>query len=206
MGKENGQLAARVQGIIFDLDGTLVEQHLDFEAMRREIDLPFGTPLLEALDRMAGTELENALSIIRRHELLAAETALLNPGVADFLARLDGLGVRRAVLSRNMRVAVERVLERCGCVFDPVLGREDAPYKPSPHGIWRICETWGLTPSEVLMLGDYLYDVEAGRNAGTRTALVTHGRQLPFADLADISFASFQDVPDALRKWLGESP
>ncbi len=205
MGKENGQYAARVRGIIFDLDGTLVEQHLDFEAMRREIGLPFGTPLLEALDRMAGDEKAAALSIIHRHELIAAETARLNPGVAEFLARLDGLGVRRAVLSRNMRVAVDRVLERCGCVFDPVLGREDAPYKPDPQGIWSICETWALPPSEVLMVGDYLYDIEAGRSAGTRTALVTHGRQLPFADLADISFASFQELPEALRHWLGES-
>jgi HAD superfamily hydrolase (TIGR01549 family) len=206
MGKENGQAADRVRGIIFDLDGTLVEQHLDFEGMRREIGLRCGTPLLEALDQMTGTELEQALRIIRRHELIAAESALLNPGVADFLARLDGLGVRRAVLSRNMRVAVERVLERCGCAFDPVMGREDAPYKPSPHGIWRICELWEMPPSEVLMVGDYLYDLEAGRNAGTRTALVTHGRQLPFANLADISFASFQEIPDALRKWLGELP
>jgi HAD superfamily hydrolase (TIGR01549 family) len=206
MGKENGPLASRVRGVIFDLDGTLVEQHLDFEVIRREIGLPFGTPLLEALDRMASTEKAAALTIIHRHELMAAETALLNPGVAEFLARLDGLCVRRAVLSRNMRVAVDRVLERCGCVFDPVLGREDAPYKPDPQGIWRICETWALPPSEVLMVGDYLYDVEAGRNAGTRTALVTHGRQWPFADLADISFASFQEIPDALRKWLGELP
>ena len=76
-----------------------------------------------------------------------------------------------------MREAVEKVLRRCGLTFDLVLAREDAPYKPSPEGLWQICAAWGMTPAEVLMVGDYLYDLQAGRSAGTRTALVTHGRR-----------------------------
>jgi HAD superfamily hydrolase (TIGR01509 family) len=194
---------APVRGVIFDLDGTLVVQELDFDAMRREIDLPPGTPLLEALERMDGSARAAAVAVLRRHEMAAAETARLTPGVGSFLELLAGRGIRRAVLSRNMREAVEKVLRRCGLTFDAVLAREDAPYKPSPEGIWRICDAWGLAPAEVLMVGDYLYDIQAGRSAGTRTALVTHGRDLPFAPLADVSFASFEDLPEALRHWLG---
>ena len=196
----------RLRGVVFDLDGTLVVQELDFDAMRREIGLPVGTPLLEAVERLHGAEREAAVAVLRRHELAAAETARLNPGVGDFLDWLAGRGVRRAVLSRNMRQAVLKVLDRCGVSFDPVLAREDAPYKPSPEGIWQICGAWGLAPAEVLMVGDYLYDVQAGRSAGTRTALVTHGRTLPFAALADVAFASFEDVPDVLRRWVGGGP
>jgi HAD superfamily hydrolase (TIGR01509 family) len=195
---------ARVRGVVFDLDGTLVVQELDFDAMRREIGLPPGTPLLEALEHMDGPARAAALDVIRRHELAAAETARLTPGVAAFLELLAARGVRRAVLSRNMREAVEKVLRRCGIAFDIVLAREDAPYKPSPEGLWQICAAWGLAPAEVLMVGDYLYDIEAGRRAGTRTALVTHGRDLSFAPLADVAFATFEDLPDALRRWLGD--
>jgi HAD superfamily hydrolase (TIGR01509 family) len=193
----------RLRGVVFDLDGTLVVQELDFEAMRREIGLPTGTPLLEALERMDGDGRAAAVDVLRRHELAAAETARLNPGVADFLAWLAGRGVHRAVLSRNMREAVEKVLRRCGLAIDLVLAREDAPYKPSPEGLWQICAAWGVAPAEVLMVGDYLYDLQAGRRAGTRTALVTHGQALPFAHLADVAFATFEDVPAALRRWLG---
>jgi HAD superfamily hydrolase (TIGR01509 family) len=192
-----------VRGVVFDLDGTLVVQELDFEAMRREIGLPSGTPLLEAVERLHGAEREAAVAVLRRHELAAAETARLNPGVRDFLDWLTARGVRQAVLSRNMREAVLKVLRRCGMTFELVLAREDAPYKPSPEGLWQICAAWGVAPGEVLMIGDYLYDVQAGRRAGTRTALVTHGRALPFAHLADVAFASFEDVPDVLRRWLG---
>jgi HAD superfamily hydrolase (TIGR01509 family) len=203
MGQADGK-AVRLRGVVFDLDGTLVVQELDFEAMRREIGLPPGTPLLEALDRMDGTGRAAALAVLHRHELAAAETARLTPGVGAFLDRLAACGVRLAILSRNMRDAVDRVLRRCGLSFDLVLAREDAPYKPSPEGLWQICAAWGVAPAEVLMVGDYLYDLQAGRSAGTRTALVTHGRSLPFAHLADVAFASFEDVPDVLRRWLGD--
>jgi HAD superfamily hydrolase (TIGR01509 family) len=196
--------AAQVRGVVFDLDGTLVVQELDFEAMRREIGLPSGTPLLEAVERLHGPDREVALNVLRRHELAAAETARLNAGVAAFLDWLTERGIRRAVLSRNMRSAVEKVLHRCGIAFELVLAREDAPYKPSPEGLWQICAAWEMTPAEVLMVGDYLYDIQAGRNAGTRTALVTHGRELPFAPLADVTFASFEDLPEVLRQWLGD--
>jgi HAD superfamily hydrolase (TIGR01509 family) len=195
---------ARVRGVVFDLDGTLVVQELDFDAMRREIGLPTATPLLEAVERMEGPARAAALAVLRRHELAAAETARLTPGVADFLDLLAARDIRRAVLSRNMREAVEKVLRRCGVAFDLVLAREDAPYKPSPEGLWQICAAWGLAPAEVLMVGDYLYDIQAGRSAGTRTALVTHGRDLPFAPLADVAFATFEDLPAALRRWLGD--
>ena len=48
----------RVRGVVFDLDGTLVVQELDFDAMRREIGLPPGTPLLEALEGMDGPHVQ----------------------------------------------------------------------------------------------------------------------------------------------------
>jgi HAD superfamily hydrolase (TIGR01509 family) len=188
--------------VVFDLDGTLVVEELDFEAMRREIGLPPRTPLLEAVERMTGPRRAAAEAVLRRHEEVAARGARLNPGVAAFLAWLDGHGVRRAVLSRNMRSAVATALARCGLSFDTVVAREDAPYKPSPQGLWRICAAWGLAPAEVLMVGDYLYDLQAGRAAGTRTALLTHGRLLPFAEEADLVFPTFEEIPDLLRRWV----
>ena len=206
MGPSNNGAVTPVRGVVFDLDGTLVVQELDFDAMRREIGLPEGTPLLEAMERLDDGPRAAALDVVRRHERAAALTARLNPGVAEFLGWLDGRGVRRAVLSRNMREAVDDVLARCGMTFDRVLAREDAPYKPSPEGIWRICAAWGFRPDEVLMVGDYLYDVQAGRNAGARTALVTHGKAWPFAGLADVAFASFAEIPEALRGMFGVVP
>jgi HAD superfamily hydrolase (TIGR01509 family) len=191
---------AAIRGLVFDLDGTLVTQELDFEAMRCEIGLPSGTPLLEALETMSPAERVAAEAILLRHEEQGARTAVLNPGVRTFLDWLTGRGVPLGLLSRNCRAAVRLVLERLGLEFRHVVAREDAPFKPSPHGLWQICEAWQLPPPAVLMVGDYLYDLQAGQRAGCRTALVTHGKCWPFADQADFTFASFEAVPDVLRE------
>jgi HAD superfamily hydrolase (TIGR01509 family) len=205
---QEGQPAAktqtgRVRGVVFDLDGTLVVEQLDYDAIRRELGFPSRTPLLEGIAALSETEQAQAHAVLHRHEQAAALTATLNPGVAAFLERLDARGVRRAVFSRNSRAAVAVVLERCGLQFETIVAREDGPHKPDPHGLRQICAIWRLPPNEVLMIGDYLYDVQAGNQAGVRTALVTHGRELPFADQADLTFAGFEAIPAVLIEWIG---
>src|SRR5262245_55645665 len=166
----------RLRGIVFDLDGTLIHQELDFEAMRREIGVPSGTPLLETLAALPESERARAWQILDDHERRAADKAEAFPGVRHVLDGFAQRGLRLGLLSRNSRRSVDTVLSRCGLMLDPALAREDAPHKPNPAGLVRICETWGVLPTEVLMVGDYIYDLQVGRNAGTRTVLVTHGK------------------------------
>jgi HAD superfamily hydrolase (TIGR01549 family) len=194
----------RVRGVVFDMDGTLVAQTIDFDAIRRELGLPFGTPLLEAMDRLPDADRVAAWAVLDRHEQAAVAAAEVLPGVLDFLNWLDVRGVKRAVLTRNSRSVAEAVLGRCGLsTFDPIVTRDDAPFKPQPEGLWRICKAWGVAPSEVLMLGDYVYDIQVGRNAGARTALLTHGREWPFAAEAEFAFATFTEGMSLLATILG---
>ncbi len=190
-----------IRGVVFDLDGTLVSQAIDFEAIRREIGVASGTPLLELLGSLPELARKSAWDVIDRHEREAAERAELHLGVNEFLGWLDVRQVRRGVLSRNSRGSVLASLKRVGLEFDPVVAREDAPFKPNPHGLWQICKAWQFAPTEVLMVGDYVYDILAGRAAGTRTALVTHGREWPFAHLADVTFPSFRELPEFQAEW-----
>lgn len=196
-------VAARIRGVIFDMDGTLVEQAIDFDAIRRDLGLPLGTPLLEALERLSVKERAAAWDVLDRHERAAAAAAQVLPGVLEFLTWLDDRAVKRAILTRNSRTSAVAVLNRCGLpLFQPVVTRDDAPFKPQPEGIWQICTAWGFAPAEVLMLGDYVYDIRAGRSAGARTALLTHGRAWPFAAEADLVFADYQRGMEILEQFL----
>jgi HAD superfamily hydrolase (TIGR01549 family) len=199
----NGHVG-RVRGVVFDLDGTLIVDQHDYAAIRRELGLTASEPLLEWVERLEGAQRDTARRVLHRHEEVAARAARVNAGVPAFLARLDAQGIRRGVLTRNTRSAASTALAVCGLSFDAVVTRDDGPHKPDPFGIVHLCAAWDLAPGEVLMLGDYLYDLQAGRAAGARTALVTHGRDLPFANLADLSFASFEAVPEALGRWIGD--
>ena len=71
----------KIHGVIFDLDGTLVDSGLDFPQMRREMGLPAGMPILEGLAEIGpGERFNECLRILDRHEQEAAERATLMPG------------------------------------------------------------------------------------------------------------------------------
>ena len=160
------------QGVIFDLDGTLTAPLLDFEAIRREVGIPSGLPILEAMESFDAAARARAEVILRRHEMDAIRAATLADGCRDLLAELAARHVPVAILTRNVRDAVEDFLRRFDLRVRAAYTREDGPPKPSPEGVLELCRTFGLQPQQVWMVGDYTYDVIAGREAGCRTALV----------------------------------
>lgn len=196
-------LNAAIRGIIFDLDGTLVDSKLDFEAIRRDMGLPTQTPILEALGRTPpGSELERMQAVLHSHELRSAELATLFDGVTEFLQWIDEQAWQRAILTRNSRVCTDLVLDRLNLQFSHVLTREDAAPKPDPEGLLAICRAWDLPPHEVVFCGDYLFDLQAGRRAGMRTILYAPGSLPEFADQADFVLRAFHTAADELQEWV----
>jgi phosphoglycolate phosphatase len=192
-----------IRGAIFDLDGTLVDSGLDFDLMRREMGLSNGIPLLEALEEIPPEAALECWAILAQHEYRGSRRATLFPGVREFLSALDERGVVRAVVTRNCRALTCGTLDRLELDFNPIICREDAPAKPDPRAIWKVCETWGFDPSQCVMIGDYRFDIEAGQRAGTHTVLFTGsgGRTgLGDGEPADFVLESFAE-PSGLWAW-----
>lgn len=161
-----------LRGIIFDLDGTLVDSGLDFDAMRREMRLPTGQPILEALEVMpSGADRRRCLEILKEHERRGARSARLMPGVYRFLEELARNQILTALLTRNSRETTQLVLQRLSLSFSRVLTREDVILKPAPEGLLKICRQWNVSVNQVLFFGDHAFDIQAGRNAKIRTVL-----------------------------------
>lgn len=195
-----------IGGVIFDLDGTLVDSRLDFELMRREMQLPGGLPLLEAIEAADAETQARCFEILHRHEMQGAARAQLYPGLRDFLGELVRRNLRRAVFTRNSRVVTAATLAQFDLAFEPVFCREDGPVKPDPWAIWRICESWGLAPRQCLVVGDYRFDIDAGRAAGARTVLFTGSGQhsgLAEHEPADFTLNSYLDAPQ-LWSWVDQ--
>ncbi len=159
------------RGVIFDLDGTVVDSGLDFQQMRQEMGLPPGTAILEAIQAMPEEQAERCRAILQVHETAGARRATVMPGVERLLARLAEHMVPAAIVTRNTRRLTLETLDRLGLVFDPVITRDDAPSKPDPECLWLVCRRWQLPPAEVAMVGDFRHDIEAGQRAGTQTVL-----------------------------------
>ncbi len=172
-----------IDAVIFDLDGTIVEQLLDFDAIRAEIGLPVGKPILETISDLPPAERRRAQGILVRHEERAADRARLMPGARGIFKYLAERGLPVAILTRNMRRSVETILRRFDLHVDCVVAREDSAPKPHPDGVHRIARALGVEPSRCVMVGDYLFDIEAGRAAGARTVLMKRpGKQSWKAD------------------------
>lgn len=163
------------------MDGTITRPWFDFAKVRAEIGV--AEPLLENLAAMApGPERERGFAILERYERLAIEESLLNDGAKETVAWLRRRGIPCALITRNSRWSAEATLQKHGVTFDAIMTRDDGPVKPAPEPIWAICARLSVPPADCLLVGDYKYDVIAGRNAGTRTALLTNGTRPKFLE------------------------
>lgn len=190
-------------GIIFDLDGTLVDSGLDFEQMRREMGLPAGMPILEGIKGLPQGEAERCRRILHEHECAGCERATLLAGVAELLAALMERQQPVGIVTRNSRDVSLATLKRLEITCDVLLTRDDGPIKPDPWPVATICQQWQLSPQRVVMIGDFRFDVQSGRAAGTRTVLLAgiDPATYPNEEGADLVLSSLRQWRELLA-WL----
>ena len=163
------------RAVIFDLDGTLADSALDFDAIRAEIGLEPGLPILEQLVGADAGTCARAEEIMRRHERDAIAGAQLTDGCAELLALLVARRTPIGILTRNIREVVETFARTFGFAFDAVYTREDGPPEAVAGGRAGAVRQAGRAPAETLTVGDYKFDVLAGRSAGCPTVLLHPG-------------------------------
>ncbi len=174
---------------VFDMDGTLTVAAHDFDAIRAELGLPVGKPILEALDDLPPAEAATLHLRLEEIEEDIAHASLPQPGARRLLDHLASSGVQLGIVTRNKRRLATISLAASGLadLFDPadVLGRDEAPHKPSPDGILSLLGRWGAPGSDAVMVGDYLFDLQAGRGAGCATVHFDVSGAFPWPEHAD---------------------
>ena len=184
-----------IRGVIFDLDGTLVDSGLDFAAMRNELGFPAGIGLLEHIETLDDPAARQAAhQVILKHELAGAARATWMPGARELVHQLHAAGVPLAILTRNAQQVVEATLDIMALPFDPVLTREHCPPKPKPDGLLHIARCWGIAPSDLVYVGDFRFDIEAARNAKMRSCLYRNARNGDYAHEADWVIEHFEEL------------
>jgi HAD superfamily hydrolase (TIGR01509 family) len=186
-----------VQGLIFDLDGTLADSMEYYYRLACDVtDLAGAPPVTrERLCELMGLgdpdllrkllpedfpEAEATLERIVRERLpawaRASEEIRPLPGCIELLHRLHALDRRLGLATSSGRAAA--YLDRWGVrhLFRAVVGREEVTRrKPHPESVLRCLSELGVEPRDAAYVGDSPIDIQAGRAAGVRTVGVLTG-------------------------------
>ncbi|MFC0336273.1 haloacid dehalogenase superfamily, subfamily IA, variant 3 with third motif having DD or ED/haloacid dehalogenase superfamily, subfamily IA, variant 1 with third motif having Dx(3-4)D or Dx(3-4)E [Kushneria avicenniae] len=161
---------------VFDMDGTLTVGVHDFRFIRRQLEVPDDSDILEYLESLPEAQRRACHEWLMAHERELAARSTPAEGAVALIRELCERGDRLGILTRNARELAHITLEVIGLAacFDhaDVLGREDAAPKPHPEGLEHFIQRWGVSPSHIVMVGDSPLDMQCGRAAGTRTVLV----------------------------------
>lgn len=184
-------------GVLFDLDGTLVDTAPDMVAilqdMRRARGLP---PISYELGRAnvsngaigllsVGLPDEKAefnsplhLEYLERYEKRVCVDSVLYPDLEGLLATLESHGIPWGIVTNKperLTMPLLRVLgldKRAACT---VCGDSLPERKPHPAPMLHACELAAMTAADTIYVGDAARDVEAGRAAGMTTIAVAYG-------------------------------
>jgi len=188
---------------VFDLDGTLTVAVHDFAAIRRELAIPDGSDILGHLASLPEHLSRHLHARLEEIELGLAGITEASAGALELVDRLHAAGAVLGVLTRNTRENALRTLNKIGLggyfKAEHVLGRDEALPKPDPDGILRMAALWGIRPEETVMVGDYLFDLQAGRSAGALTVHVDASRNFRWPALSDVMVATLDELVAWIR-------
>ena len=168
-----------IKAVLFDFDGTLTKPGaLDFPLIKQAIGCPDDIPILEYIESLKDSNpREKALSVLDRFEIEAATDSEPNSGAEELIPYLRSKGLRVGIISRNSYQSIERALKNFKTIgvsdFDLIISRDD-PVKPKPSadGVLFAAEKLQLDVKQILVVGDYIFDIQAGHDAGAITVLL----------------------------------
>jgi phosphoglycolate phosphatase len=194
----------RLRGVLFDLDGTLLDTAADIAHALNQAFAEHGwQPLaVDVVSRMIGRGspilIERAAASLGHAPGAAEQTLLLErffehygvheeagesdakpyPGVRETLRTLHDAGLKIAVVTNKQRRFADALLQRLELMasIDLVVGGDTCERrKPDPQPLLFACQSLAITPGEAMMVGDSVNDVTAARAARIPVICVPYG-------------------------------
>ena len=202
----------KFKGVIFDLDGTLVDSLEDIADSMNKILQRYDFPSheLSAYKYFIGNGIKNLVqealpaaitdeeSILKYFSLMMEEyrknctnKTQLYDGIEELLKELTSREMKLAVLSNKVDELTKKVVltKVSNWNFEAVIGTSsEIPRKPNPFGALLVCRQLGISPENIIYVGDTSVDMQAANNAGayaagalwgyrTKEELVSNGAQ-----------------------------
>ena len=185
----------RVEGILFDMDGVVLDTEKLYARFWQEAAIALGWPMTwqqalgmrsrsrqagqAQLDLYFGPGVSHAALREKRIELMDAYIAQhgveAKPGIHALLDKLDALGIPKAIATSSPMDRICRYLEPLGLLdrFDALCTGYDVPRgKPAPDIYLHAAAAIGVAPEKCLALEDSPAGVQSAVSAGCRCVLI----------------------------------
>lgn len=216
---------AAFQGVILDIDGTLVDSNdahaeswvtaltehsyqIEFDLVRRLIGMGGDNLLPETAhvekESVKGKALAKRYLEVFKEQHLSTLQAM--PGARELVEHMLKKGLKIVIGSSSEADVLDTLLEIAGVqdlLDQRVSSKEVQASKPDPDIILAALNKLGLPHEHAVMIGDTPYDVLAARKAGVQTIALRCGGWSD-ADLQD-ALAIYEDPADLLAHY-AESP
>lgn len=209
----------RRQGVIFDMDGTIIDSMWLWKKIDVEFLGRYGITYIDGLQqRIEGKSFKETAEFFR-DELHIPETieymmdewnrmaydkynneVTLKEGVFEYLTQLKQENIPMGIATSNSRILVETVLKRLNVLdfFDSIITADEVENgKPAPDIYLASAKSIGISPDKCLVYEDILKGVMAGKNAGMTVCAVydEHAAYIEeMKELADYYINSFREV------------
>lgn len=213
-----------VEGVVFDMDGVLVDTEPEWERIFRGVLGKYGLKLSdEDRDELYGCSDAHENEVLGRNlgkspaqaRRIKCAYAAEHPvryglvrieGASELVRRLHRLGLKVALASSSFGSDVTRMLGETdiGEAFDAVVsGDQVRAAKPDPAVYLRAAELLGVLPGRLVAVDDSHYGVEAALAAGMRVIQFTRSGRKPYSDRITAVCASHEEVLRTVRKLCG---
>ncbi len=191
----------RIKGVIFDLDGTVVENSYDWARIREELGTGAAS-ILGYLASLEEPERSAKWSVLERHESEQTAASVLREGIGELLELLHDRGAVAALVTNNSRKNTEFLLGKFGLAFDCVITRESGLWKPSGAPFLEALRKLDLEPGSCGVIGDTHFDVLAALDAGIGSIFLLSGEPDRFAGFPVDVCADVDDLLERLEPLL----